>query len=62
MSIQEQALLRHTHKTKKQIPDHYAYMPVGKVGKDQKYLYGFFHCEYGNIDQVECCALHLETM
>lgn len=38
------------------------HVPVERVGIDQKYLYGFSHCGYGSIDQVECCALHLETV
>lgn len=61
MSIQEQpSYNKHTQQRNK--PNHYAYMPVVKVGIDQKYLYGFSHCKYGSIGQLECCALHLETM
>jgi hypothetical protein len=53
-----------THTQSKQTNKHQInmHMPVERVGIDQKYLYGFSHCEYGSIDQVECCALHLETV
>jgi hypothetical protein len=37
-------------------------MPAERAEKDQKCPYGFSRFEYENIDPIECCASHLETM